>query len=347
MSPDAVSESSPDVFAIGPKTVGRGQPCFIVAEIGVNHEGSIERCLDLTTQAAHAGANAIKLQTAQAEDNYAPDTEAFRQYSSTFLSMEDTGRVFDLAHSLGMAAFTTTGVRTLEAIEKLGPDAYKISSGTLTHYPLLQAVSRMGRPLILSTGMSDLAETLEAVATARRAGAHELSVLQCTSLYPAPDEELHLAAIQTLARECRAVGGFSDHTDAAHAAPLAVAAGAKIIEKHFTFDQTRPGWDHHISLNEHDFRDMVAEIRRVETCLGSPAKGIGDAQAKVAASARRYAVAFRDIRAGAIISLDDLTFWRLQSTGTVIPAKQADSILGRRAAHDIARQMPIYESDLA
>mgnify|MGYP005636274399 FL=1 len=175
-------------FKIGSRTVGAEAPCFVIAEIGVNHEGSLDHGMGMVEAAARAGADAIKLQTALPEDNYAPDTDVYRQYAESFLSMEDTGKIFEHARTKGLAAFTTTGLATLPAIEALGPDAYKVSSGTLSNHPLLEALCAMGRPVLLSTGMSDLEEVDEAVRLARMAGADRLSVLQCTSLYPAPPE---------------------------------------------------------------------------------------------------------------------------------------------------------------
>lgn len=334
------------VFEIRTRLVGAGCPCFIIAEIGVNHEGSLEHCVDMVESAARAGADAIKLQTALPEDNYAPDTEAFRQYSASFLSMEDTGKVFERARALGMAAFTTTGLATLPVIETLRPDAYKVSSGTLSNHPLLEALSGMGRPVLISTGMSDLAEIDEAVRLARAAGADRLSVMQCTSLYPAPPESLNLASIRTLAERYGAVAGFSDHSLGIEASVLAVAAGANILEKHYTFDKSREGLDHAVSVEEPELRQMVDAIRRAEACLGSADKPLSEDQRAVASRARRYIVVRRDIAAGAPISVEDLLFWRLQEAQDAFPATEYKKVIQRTAARAICRYKPISPLDL-
>ncbi|MBT3400898.1 MAG: pseudaminic acid synthase [Rhodospirillaceae bacterium] len=333
-------------FKIGSRTVGAEAPCFVIAEIGVNHEGSLDHGMGMVEAAARAGADAIKLQTALPEDNYAPDTDVYRQYAESFLSMEDTGKIFEHARTKGLAAFTTTGLATLPAIEALGPDAYKVSSGTLSNHPLLEALCAMGRPVLLSTGMSDLEEVDEAVRLARMAGADRLSVLQCTSLYPAPPESLNLASIRTLADRFDTVAGFSDHSLGIDACVLAVAAGAKIIEKHFTFDSTRSGWDHPVSVEETEFRRMMEALRAAETCLGSAGKPLSPAQHQMAMGAQRYIVARHDIEAGAQIELSDLLFWRLQDADDAFPAKEYRNVVRSRAAHAISGYKPLSLGDI-
>lgn len=333
------------VCQIGEQLVGVGHPCFIIAEIGVNHEGSLERCMEMVESAARAGANAIKLQTALPEDNYAPDTDAYRQYSAAFLSVEDTGKVFAGARGLGMAAFTTTGLATLPAIEALRPDAYKVSSGTLSNHPLLEALCGMGRPVLISTGLSDLTEIDEAVRLARAAGADRLSVMQCTSLYPAPPESLNLASIRTLAERYGAIAGFSDHSAGIEASVLAVAAGANIVEKHYSFDSSREGWDHVVSLEEPELCRMVAAIRHAETCMGSADKPLSEAQRALVSQVRRYIVARHDIAAGEMITLGDLLFWRLQEAQDALPATEYKKVIQHRAARAICRYNPLSPLD--
>ena len=337
---------SEPAFEIGPRRVGAGQPCFVIAEIGVNHEGDLAHGMTMVEASARAGADAIKLQTALPEDNYAPDTEAYRQYSASFLSMEDTGKLFARARELGMAAFTTTGLATLPAIEALAPDAYKVSSGTLSNHPLLEALCAMGRPVLISTGLSDLDEVDEAVRLARAAGADRLSVLQCTSLYPAPPESLNLASIRTLAARYDTIPGYSDHALGIDACVRAVAAGAKIIEKHVTFDAGRDGWDHAVSVEEAELTRMVAAIRETEAQLGSPDKPLSPAQQQIARHARRYVVARHDIAAGAQIGLEDLLFWRLQEGHDAFPANEYKNVIERRAAHAISGYQPVGRGDV-
>jgi sialic acid synthase SpsE len=219
--------SSGMTIPFGNRKIGDGEPVLVIAEIGINHEGSAETCARMIEAAAAAGADSIKLQTIDADANYVRGTESHRLFSSCGLSREETANMFRLTRDLGMEPFTTVGdLKSLEWIERLDPAGHKISSGLLTTHPIVARAAQTGRTLIISTGLAEIADVEEAVAVARKSGPSPIALLQCTSLYPAPFDSLNLAAIRELAARFSVVAGFSDHSLGVEAAPLAVAAGA-------------------------------------------------------------------------------------------------------------------------
>lgn len=332
----------------GRRAIGPGLPVVVIAEIGVNHEGDPEACLGLVEQAARAGADAVKLQTVKAAENYAPDTESFAVFSRAELPEAATARAFSLARDLGLECFSTCGdVPSLEFVDTLTPAAWKISSGLLTHLPLIRRAAATGRTLLLSTGMTGLDEARRAVAAAREAGAQNLGVFQCTSLYPAPPETLHLRAIAALAREFGVPAGLSDHSAGDLAPALAVAAGAHMIEKHFSLDPGRPGFDHRVSLDPAGFAAMVAKVRLAEAMLGSADRPLCDAVRQSAGRYLRCLAARQDIPAGKLLELADLAVLRLPAGRRGLAPEALDTAPGRRALRAIAAYEPITGEDIS
>lgn len=310
----------------------------MIAEIGINHEGDITTCARMIDAAARSGADAIKLQTIDADENYVEGTPSHALFAQAELSREDTGRMFAYARRLGMEAFTTAGdFATLEWVDRLAPAAHKISSGLLNNTPLIRLAARTGRTLLISTGMAETPDIDESVTAARAAGASYLGLFQCTSLYPAPVESLHLATIGWLASRYGVPTGFSDHSLGTEAAAPSVAAGARMIEKHLTLDAGRPGFDHAISLDEVDFTEMVRRVRTTEAMLGAAEKSRTPVEAERAKSLRRVVVARRDIAAGETLQWDALGLKRQVSGRGGLAPKEAESLLGRRTTCAIGR----------
>lgn len=332
----------------GSRAIGPGLPVVVIAEIGVNHEGDPAACLRMVEAAARAGADAVKLQTVKAAENYAPGTESYEIFSKAELAEADTARAFALARELGMDCFTTCGdVPSLEFVQTLDPAAWKISSGLLTHLPLIRRAAATGHTLLLSTGMTGFAAVRRAVAEARAAGAEHLGLFQCTSLYPAPPETLHLRAIAALAGEFGVPAGLSDHSAGDLAPALAVACGATMIEKHFSLDPSRPGFDHVTSLDPAGFAAMVAKVRLAESMLGSADKPVPPAVAENAAKYLRCLAARRDIPAGKVLESADLAVLRLPAGHCGLPPEALDTAPGRRAARDITAYCAITEGDVS
>lgn len=334
-------------ISINERTVGNDTPCYVIAEIGINHEGSVATCARMIEEAVRAGADSVKLQTVDADESYAPGTESHMLFSKAALGREETANMFALARGLGVHVFTTVGdFETLSWIEKLEPAAYKISSGLLTSLPIIRCAAQTGRPLLMSTGMATIEDIDAAVQTARAGGAGGIGLFQCTSVYPAPLSSLNLRAIRWLADRYDVVGGFSDHSVGIEAAPLAVAAGAQMIEKHFSLDPSRLDFDHQLSLNPKDFAAMVAGIRCAEQALGTAAKSCTADEVDNASRYHRAIAARRDLVQGTVIGEDDLGIMRLAvGHGGLLPSAY-DDVIGRRLVTTRKRYDPIRQDDV-
>lgn len=341
-------DGDPKGLTLGARRIGEGCPVFVIAEVGVNHEGDPDTCLRMVEEAARAGADAVKLQTMDADENYVPGTESHTLFSRAWLSQEATAAAFSLAHSLGIEAFTTCGdLATLSWVNRLAPAAHKISSGLITHLPLIRAAAATGRPLLLSTGMCGLDQVRQAVDAARQAGARDLCLLQCTSVYPAPPESLHLRAIRALSAEFGVPIGFSDHSLGHEAAALAVAAGASVLEKHFSLDPSRPGFDHSLSVSPVGLAQLVAAVRQAEIMLGSESKNCSEAQSYAAERYLRSMVARRDIQVGDILTLENVGFMRTQPGRRGLSPAHWDRLAGRQLVRVLERHEAIRIEDLA
>lgn len=323
----------------GARRIGADHPVVVIAEIGINHEGSVEACGKMIIAAAGAGADAIKLQTVDPDESYAPGTASYALFSRTRLSREATARMFDLARELGMETFTTTGdAATLDWVDRLHPAAHKISSGLLTHLPLIRRAAATGRSVIMSTGMSTLEDVDDAVMAAQGA---PVALMQCTSLYPAPPDSLDLRVISTLGRRYDVPVGFSDHSLGIDAASLAVAAGATTIEKHFTLDPSRSDFDHHLSLDPKAFERMVRAIRNATAALGRAEKRLSPAQVETALRARRSLVVRRDVNAGATLAPDLVAVLRTAPDRRGLAPKWLNRVVGRRTRRNLKAFDPI------
>lgn len=330
----------------GKVCIGDGKPALVIAEIGINHEGSLETCTLMVEAAVRAGADAVKLQTSDPDEHYLPGTPSYELYDKARLLPEETAAIFAQAKKLGVEIFTTCGdIPTLELIESLDPAGHKISSGMLVNLPMIRRFAKTGRSLIFSSGMSELNGIDAAIEAARGAGADKIAVLQCTSLYPAPPETLNLRAIRTLRERYGVLTGLSDHSTGTKAAELAVAAGACIIEKHFTFDRGRDSFDHKVSLEPGEFAAMVKAIRRAETMLGTGVKAPVEVERERARMWTRQLVARRDIKARQRITEDDLAIKRTAAEAR-LPELTFDDAIGLIAKRDLRKFSVISRDDV-
>lgn len=334
-------------FDIAGRPIGANAPAFIIAEIGVNHGGDEDLCARQITAAAGTGADAVKLQTVTPEESYHPQTESYAIFSQTQLAPGALERLMAHAAGLGVILFSTPGdFEALATLLAADIPAIKISSGLLTNTPLISRAAASGKPMILSTGMAHMAEIETAIATAHGTGNHALAILQCTSLYPAPPDTLNLRAMHTLAEKFQVPVGYSDHCDGQLACVAAVAAGANLIEKHFTLDASLPGADHHISLEPEPFAAMVSQIRTVEAMLGSAQKAPTSAEAPLRPGRHRRLAARRDIAAGETLAAGDIALMRLLPDAPGLEAHKLDSVLGHRTTRPIARLSGIVPEDI-
>lgn len=338
----------PACFSIGPRAVGAGQRCYLIAEAGVNHNGSLEMAHRLVDVAAAAGADAVKFQTFRAEALVSPAApKAAYQAAATGAeqSQLDMLRALELGaedfaalerHCRARAiTFLSTPFDddSADLLDRLGMAAIKVPSGEITNLPFLRRLAGRGRPLIVSTGMADMAEVAAAVACVQGAGAPALALLQCVSSYPAEPAEINLRAMASLASAFAVPAGYSDHTLGLAVPLAAVALGACLVEKHFTLDPSLPGPDHRASLTPAELTALVAGVRAVEASLGDGVKVPSAAERANIAVGRKSLVAARDLAAGTVLTAPMLTARR---PGTGISPAREDEVVGRRLAQPVA-----------
>ena len=326
------------------RQVGPGQPCFVIAEIGVNHDGRLDRALRLVEAAWEAGADAVKLQlfrtdrllhpssrlAAYQEAGGATDPAAMlRQYE---LDDTATERIVSTIRATGMVPLATPfSTEDVQQIARLGLPAVKLASPDLINPLLLDAAAELGVPMLLSTG----AATPEEVAwTVRRL--HErraaFALLHCVSAYPTPPEAAHIGWVRDIAAHHGVVAGYSDHTQLLDSGAVAVAAGACIVEKHLTHDRNAPGPDHSASADPRQFVEYVRRLRTAGQLLGQGHKHLQSHEQDVRQVSRQSLVARMPIRVGETIAREHLT---CQRPGTGIPVQQLDYIIGLKAARDV------------
>lgn len=325
---------------------------FLVAELSANHNGSIERAEAIIRAAAEAGADAVKLQTYTADTlTIACDNEYFRikgtlwegrtlhdLYQEAQTPWEWMPRLMALAADLGLDCFSTPFDATAVAfLEQCGVSRYKVASFELVDLPLLKTIAATGKPVILSTGMGTLAEIDEAVRCLRENGAGELTLLKCTSAYPAPPEEANLRTIPHLAQAFGCRAGLSDHTMGSAVAVAAVALGATAIEKHFTLARADGGPDGSFSMEPEEFRQMVRDIRQVEKALGTVSYALTEKQ-RESVVFRRSLFVVRDIAEGEELTETNV---RCIRPGHGLAPKFLPLVLGRRAARALKRGTPL------
>ncbi len=315
---------------------------LVVAEIGNNHEGDVALAEDLIGRAADAGADAVKFQTFRTEHYVSPrDAERFARLKGFELTGEQFARLAEKARAAGLLFVSTPF--DLDSARLLGriADAIKIASGDNTFYPLIEEVAATRKPLMVSTGLAGLDEIRFAARLIQRvwrdAGVdQELAVLHCVSAYPTPPEEANLGAVAALSRALpEVVIGYSDHTIGTDAAVLAVAAGARVIEKHFTIDTQYSDFrDHQLSADPATFKTMVARIRETESLMGDGVIGTAPCEAPAETALRRSIAAARDLPAGHVVVPDDITWVR---PGGGFAPGQERRVLGRRLRAAVAR----------
>lgn len=333
---------------VGKRRIGRDYPCFIIAEAGVNHNGTKELAIRLVDVALEAGADAVKFQTwitdkvvtrdaPAAEYQLKESTRKISQYEllrSLELDFESFREVKAYADRRGILCFSTPDEEQSADFldEDMRTALFKIGSGELTNLPFLKHVARKGKPVILSTGMSYLGEVENAVRAIEETGNVQLALLHCVSTYPAEPAWCNLKAMDTLAMAFGYPVGFSDHTMGIEVALAAVARGACIIEKHLTLDRTLPGPDHRLSLEPDDFRALVKGVRAVESSIGDGIKTPVAPETEIRTVARKYIVAACPIAQGETLTVEKVAFRR--SGGGLDPA-QLPLVLGRQIKRPI------------
>lgn len=334
---------------IGNRWVGDGEPCFIIAEAGSNHNRNMKQALRMIDVAAEAGADAVKFQTFSAETLYSKKTPDMSYLKKSKL-LKKGQSVWDLLKKNELPRpwhkalsdhckkrkiiFLSTpfDLEAVDLLEKLKVPAYKIASYEITHLPLLKRVAQTKKPVILSTGMADLSDIETALEVLYKNGNRQVILLHCAINYPPKFEDLHLRSMQTMRLAFQVPVGFSDHSSGISADLAAVALGACVIEKHYTTDRRLPGPDHPFAIEPHELKAMVRGIRETEVALGSTIKKHTQAENEMYKLGRRSLVAACAISKGAKITEEMIAVKR---PGFGIPTKMMDVVVGRIAKENI------------
>lgn len=334
--------------------MGGGQPTFIIAEAGVNHNGDVGLAHRLIEVAVKTGADAVKFQSFRTEDlvtsraakaEYQIETTGsgggqYEMLKAMELTSDQQASLKAHCHEAGILYLCTPYEKaSVDLLHRMNVAAFKIASTDTTNLPLLRYVAEKGRPVILSTGMSTLGEVEQAVDVLRSGGlSDKLVLLQCTSAYPAPVTELNLRVIATLRHAFGCPVGFSDHSSGIGAGPWAVAVGACVLEKHFTLDQSMIGPDHRASLEPEEMAAFVRAVREVEAALGDGLKRPTASELKNKTVMQKSLVAGRTIKAGERLDANAFTCKRPASG---LPPRYLDLVVGRKAKRDIPAGEPV------
>lgn len=336
----------------GGRKIGPGRPCYIIAEAGSNHNGSLRQALQLIDVAVRAGADAVKFQTFRAARLYHPDAG-----KSDYLKLNQS--IFEIIKSMEMphewiprlakyckvrgidfmsTPFDEDAVELLDAHVRV----FKIASYEMTHHPLLRCVARKRKPVFLSTGAATLEEVRESVAVLRKEGCNQIVLLQCTASYPSPLSAANVSALVTLREATGCLTGLSDHTRDPIVAPMAAAAlGAVVLEKHFTLSNDLPGPDHRFAVTPPELCRLVNAVRDVEQARGSGEKVVDRVEWELRNFARRSLFAARSIARGEVLSRENVIVLRNGKRARGLPPSQYERVLGKKASRAIPAGAPI------
>jgi N,N'-diacetyllegionaminate synthase len=304
------TEMKPANILIGKKVIGPGSRVFVIAEIGLNHNGSLSQAIKLIDAAAESGADAVGFQSFRADGLLIPSRDRHPQRA-------------DIGDSLGVPLFKT-------------------ASADITHVPLLRYVASKGKPILLSTGMSFLTEVVDAISNLKAAGAEEVLLMHCVSSHPVPPRDMNLRALQTLQSFFDLPVGLSDYSEGILLSLMAAALGAVIVEKHFTLDRTIPCPERKSSVDPTELKQLVKSLREVEESLGDGRKKPTDAEEKARLFERRSIVAAVDIRVGEIIAPWMLTCKR---PGSGLEPNNWEKVMGRTARRNLCKDTILQWDD--
>lgn len=328
---------------------------LIIAEAGVNHNGNLDLALKMVDEAKKAGADVVKFQTAKPElviskyaekadyqkENTGNNESQLEMCKKIHLKFEDYYIVKKHCEDVGISFLSTPfDLVSIDFLEKIGCNIWKIPSGEITNLPYLEKIAKTNKPIIMSTGMSTISEVSDALRVLKDNGAGKITLLHCTTQYPTPYEDVNLNAMITLKESFGCQVGYSDHTNGIEIPVAAVALGATVIEKHFTLDKTMEGPDHKASLDPKELTQMVRAIRNVEVAMGTGLKEAATSEKANIAVARKSIIASKPIKKGEKYTLDNITTKR---PGNGISPMRWYEFLGREANRDYKEDELIEE----
>ena len=331
---------------------------LIIAEAGVNHNGNFELAKKLIDKAVEGGADIVKFQTCKAENvisRYADKAEyqkvttgeadsQLEMVRKLMLTYEEYGQLKEYCDEKGIEFLSTAfDLPSVDYLHSIGMRRWKIPSGEITNLPLLIKIAKLHEPIIMSTGMSELSEVADAVKVLKDNGATDITLLHCTTEYPAPYEDVNLKAMETMKVAFGLPVGYSDHTKGLEIPVAAVAMGACVIEKHFTLDRNMEGPDHKASIEPDELKSMVDQIRHVEVAIGNGEKKVSASELKNQDIARKSIIAKTAIKAGDVFTEDNVTTKR---PGSGINPMRWFDLLGKTAKHDYQEDYLIEKDEL-
>ncbi len=331
---------------------------YIIAEAGVNHNGSLDIAKKLVDIAVEAGADAVKFQTFKTENmvtgyaekaKYQEDTTGtgsqFEMLKKLELSFDDHYILNEYCKEQGITFLSTPfDFSSVDLLEKTNIPFYKISSGDLTNIPFLQYIAKLNKPMIVSTGMANLGEIEAAINSIKECGNDKITLLHCTSNYPTTYEDVNLNAMLTMKESFKLPVGYSDHTIGIEVSIAAVSMGAKIIEKHFTLDKNMQGPDHRASLDPRELKSMVSSIRNIENAFGDGIKKCCKSEENSKITGRKSIVAKIDLMSGEELSFYNIAFKR---PGNGISPACLNEILGKKVLSKVKKDDTILSEKLS
>lgn len=355
----AIDYMGKKTFSLAEHEIQEHGDVFIIAEAGVNHNQQLDIALKLVDIAAEAGADAVKFQTFKAEQ-VCTEAGEMAEYQKKNVgkvqSQREMLRGLELPEEFypkiisrckkRRILFMSTphgGRASVDLLESFGVEVYKIGSGDLTNYILLERVAKTGKPIIMSSGMTTLKEVKDAIAYVRSKGGKKIAMLHCTTNYPCPPTEVNLKAMQTLMAELDVSVGYSDHTAGTNVALMAATLGMAVYEGHFTVDKSLPGPDHVASSDPIEFKERIALIRQAHVLLGSGKKIPFPSEVRISSMARRSLIAFKDMSKGHVITKGDLEAKR---PGTGTSPSLYEWFIGKKLKHDMKADDQLSKSDV-
>lgn len=329
------------------KLIGPKEPCFIVAEAGVNHNGRLDLALKLVDAASNAGADAIKFQTFKAEDVVTAQGKTkshFEMIRKLELKEKFYKPIIKRCKDKNIIFLSTPhgGFESVDFLQSMDVPAFKFGSGDLTNLPLLQYAAKFKKPMIISTGMATMKEVKEAINCVKRTGNNKIIVLHCTTNYPCPFDEINLRAMQTMIKKLDVLIGYSDHTTGTQVPIMAATMNACLIEKHLTLNKNMKGPDHKASIEPQELKEMIEQIRNVETILGSAKKRPNKSEISMIKTVRKSIVSLQPIKKGEIFSKKNIGIKR---PGSGLPPKIYSSLFNKKAKKNIEADKLIEKSD--
>lgn len=341
------------VVRVRDRNIGAGAPCFVAAEVGINHNGELSLAKEMVHAAAEAGADSVKFQNYRTDD-FLSDRSLTYTYKSQGREVTEpqwdmfkrcelkpgwVGELKQECDRAGVIFFSTpTSEDGVRELVEAGAALLKNGSDYLTHAPLLEFMGTTGIPIVISTGMADQQDVDDALAAVGRGGKSDVVLLHCTSSYPTEAEDTNLSRMVTLRERYRVPVGFSDHTEGWVAGVQAVTLGASFFEKHFTLDRNLAGPDHWFSSTPDELRELVRNLRAAETRLGSASLQPAGSEAGSRRDYRLSIVAARDLREGEVLTREMVAYRR---PGTGLPPRELEQLLGRRLRTGVLKGTPL------